>query len=168
MLKKILLTSCMLAINTYAFAASTNVDKTNAEANFNGKYEISMKIEKANLETKGLASSTYPLILGGFETGKSSKCALPDFDKSTTVSVLPTRLNVDKNTMSTILIVNQYNYDSKVKMVLASTKHQDICKVFQENGKNAIHLTYDLSLDKPKTLELPTGDKVVFEVKKVK
>lgn len=163
MFKKILLATCILAVNTCAFAASTN-----AETNFNGKYEISMKIEKENHETKGLASSVYPLILGVFETGTSSKCSLPNFDKFTTVSVLPTRVNVDKNTMSAILIINQYNYDSKVKMVLASTKHQDLCKVFQENGKNAIHLTYDLSLDNSNTLELPTGDKVVFEVKKVK
>ena len=143
MFKKILLATCMLAVNTCVFAASTNVDKKNAEASFNGKYEISMKVEKENHETKGLASSVYPLILGVFETGTSSKCALPNFDKFTTVSVLPTRVNVDKNTMSAILIVNQYNYDSNVKMVLASTNHQDLCKVFQENGKNAIHLTYN-------------------------
>lgn len=170
MFKKILLATCILAGTTYAYAdTETSIDPvvvTNSPY-----FEISAKVDKKNIESKGISNFQNPLLLGLFKPSKSENCNLDNLPEYMMVGVMPIDIKEDKlknKLLSTILIFNPVNYDQSKPFAYRTVKESDLCKLFQKNEENAIHMSYSLYLDKPTTLELPTGDKIIFEAKELK
>lgn len=172
MLKQCLLASCILAANTYAYATPEPVTEISSEITSSEKFEISIKVDKKNIEAKGISNFQYPLMIGSFKPEKSGSCNLSQFPDFMTVTVMPidVKLNKSNNTnmLSTIVVFNSVNYDKAKPFAYRSYQESDLCQLFQKHGDNAIHMSYSLNLDKPTTLELPTGDKIIFEAKEIK
>lgn len=169
MFKKILLASCILAGNSYAYANTTSDSIPVVE---NSPYfEISVKVDKKSVESKGISNFQNPLITGLFKSSKSDTCKLDNLPEYMNVTVMPIDIKQDKskkNTLDTILVFNLVNYDNEKSFAYSTLKESDLCKLFQKNGNNAIHMSYSLDLEKPTTLDLPTGDRLIFEAKPVK
>lgn len=171
MLKKILFLSCVLAGTSYAYAETeTFIDP--AVITNSPYFEISVKVDKKNLEAKGVSNFQYPLTVGSFKPEKTGSCDLSVFPDFMTVTVIPVDVKLNKenniNMLSTIVVFNSINYDKSKPFAYRTVKESDLCRLFQKNGDNAIHMSYSLYLDKPTTLELPTGDKLIFEAKTTK
>ncbi len=172
MFKKILLATCILAVNSYALANSTNDSNNSLSNNYSngidGKYGLTVKSENTGIEAKGAPSEDYMVKLESFKRATSEKCSLPNFDKEMVITTVPMSVYKNKNALATLVIINPNKYDAKKDFVLRSSQDKELCKVFQENGENTIHLTIYIPLDKPQKLELPTGDNIIFEVTKLK
>jgi hypothetical protein len=170
MLKKILLLSCVLTGTSYAYANTETVTDPVVVTN-SPYFEISVKVDKKDTESKGISNFQNPLLLGLFKPSKSETCNLDALPEYLMVSVMPIDIKEDKskNTLlNTILIFNPVNYDQEKPFAYRTYQERDLCQLFQKNEENAIHMSYSLYLDKPTTLELPTGDKLIFEAKEIK
>ena len=169
MFKKILLASCILAGTSYAYANTTS-DSVSVVKN-SPYFEISVKVDKKNVESKGISNFQNPLITGLFKSSKSNTCKLEDFPEYMNVTVMPIDIKQDKsknNILDTIIVFNLVNYDNEKSFAYKTLKESDLCQLFQKNGNNAIHMSYTLDLNKATTLDLPTGDRLIFEVKSTK
>lgn len=170
MFKKILLATCILAGTTYAYAdTETSIDP--AVVTNSPYFDISVKVDKKDTESQGISNFQNPLLLGLFKPSKSERCNLDNLPEYMMVSVMPIDIKEDKSKnkmLSTILVFNPVNYDQSKPFAYRTVKESDLCTLFQKNGDNAIHMSYSLYLDKPTTLELPTGDKLIFEAKPTK
>jgi hypothetical protein len=170
MLKKILFLSCVLAGTSYSYANTETVTEP-VVVTKSPYFEISVKVDKKDTESKGVSNFQNPLLSGLFKPSKSENCNLDNLPEYMMVSVMPIDIKEDKSKnklLSTILIFNPVNYDQSKPFAYRTAKESDLCKLFQKNEENAIHMSYSLYLDKPTTLELPTGDKLIFEAKSIK
>lgn len=170
MLKKNLLAFCIL-IGTSSAYANTGHDADSVVIENSPYFEISIKVDKKNTESKGVSNFQNPLITGLFKPSSSDACKLDNLPEYMTVTVMPIDIKQDKeknNKLNTLLVFNSKNYDKEKPFAYRTVKESDLCNLFQKNGDNAIHMSYSLDLDKPTTLDLPTGDRLILEAKSTK